>query len=307
MIPICLVTGFLGSGKTSFLKAITARHVDERIVYLVNEVSPLDVDGALLEELDEGLVAIPGGSIFCRCLVTEFIARLTEIPKRFGTVERPVVGVVIESSGIADPRVIAQLLAETKLDGVYDLATVITVVDPASLPKLVHTLPNIAAQIEAADVVLLNKTDLFDDEEVAATEALVREINPDAEVIRTVRCEADLELFGEAPARDMTGDYAPCMDPNYEKLELEFRAPVDMGQLMAGLTAARDDIYRAKGFVPTPSGLYYLDMSAAGLTTQLSDRDDVTLGLAIITRGDDCPLAQKLAASIEAGELDARA
>ena len=301
MIPICLVTGFLGSGKTSFLKAVAARHADERIVYLVNEVSPLDVDGALLEELDEGVVAIPGGSIFCRCLVTEFIARLTEIPERFG----PVAGVVIEASGIADPRVIAQLLAETELDEVYDLATIVTVVDPASLPKLVHTLPNITAQIEAADVALLNKTDLFDEESAAATEALVREITPHAEIIRTVQCEVDLELFGEAPAREMTGDYALCMDPNYEKLELEFRAPVDMGKLMAGLTAARDDIYRAKGFVPTRSGLYYLDMSTAGLTTQLVDRDDVALGLAIITRGDDCSLAEQLVASIEARELDA--
>lgn len=305
MIPICLVTGFLGSGKTSFLKAVATRHANQRIVYLVNEVSPLDVDGALLEELDEGVVAIPGGSIFCRCLVTEFIGRLNEIPERFGSAERPVAGVVIEASGIADPRVIAQLLAETGLDEVYDLATVVTVVDPASLPKLVHTLPNIAAQIEAADVALLNKTDMFDDAEVAATEALVREINPHADIIRTVQGEADLELFDEAPARDMTGDYALCMDPNYDKLELEFRAPVDMGRLMTALTAARDEIYRAKGFVPTPSGLYYLDMSVAGLTTQLADRDDMTLGLAIITCGDAHPLAEGFVASIEAGELDA--
>lgn len=302
MIPVCLVTGFLGSGKTTFLRQVVEDNPGRKIVYLVNELSSLDVDGALLGEVEEDVVAIPGGSIFCRCLVTEFIDHLTELPERFGPIE----GVVIEASGIADPRVVQQLLAETGLDRVYAVSSIVTIVDPGSFPKLVTALPNVRAQVEAADVVLVNKTDQFAPEQVDFTERLVAEIKPGVQVVRTEHCRADLELFGEAPVRELAGEYALCLDPNYGKLAVEFPGAVDLGRLMAELTAVRDEIYRAKGFVPTPDGMYYLDLSQAGLTTQRMDREDLAPGLAVITRGMDCPQVDRLVAAIEAGELSAR-
>ncbi|MBL7076600.1 MAG: hypothetical protein ISS31_03920, partial [Kiritimatiellae bacterium] len=137
MIPLALVTGFLGCGKTSFLKHTVARYRDRRIVYLVNEFSPLDVDGALVESEDADVVAIPGGSIFCKCLVTEFIGQLQRIAREYPDAE----GVIIEASGMANPAVVGTMLHETKLDAIYELATVVAVVDPGSFLKLRHTLP----------------------------------------------------------------------------------------------------------------------------------------------------------------------
>lgn len=301
MIPICLVTGFLGSGKTTFLREVVEDNPGRKIVYLVNELSSLDVDGALLGEVEEDVVVIPGGSIFCRCLVTEFIDQLSALPGRFGPVE----AVVIEASGIADPRVVQQLLAETQLDEVYAIASIVTIVDPGSFPRLVDALPNVRAQVEAADVVLVNKTDQFAPEQVGFTERLVLGIKPGVQVVRTEHCRANLELFGEAPARDLHGEYALCLDPNYGRWAVEFPAPVDLGRLMIELTAVRESIYRAKGFVPTLDGPYYLDLSQAGLTTQRMDREEVAAGLAIVTRGEDCPQVEALVAAIEAGKLSA--
>jgi len=74
------VTGFLGSGKTTFLKHIVEQYRERRLVYLVNEFSPHDIDGAIVSQKNPNVVAIPGGSIFCKCLVTEFIDRLESIP-----------------------------------------------------------------------------------------------------------------------------------------------------------------------------------------------------------------------------------
>ena len=79
MLSICLVTGFLGTGKTTFLKNIVARNRDRKIVYLINEFSAHDIDGAIVSAENPNVVSIPGGSIFCKCLVTEFIGQLSKI------------------------------------------------------------------------------------------------------------------------------------------------------------------------------------------------------------------------------------
>lgn len=294
MIPICLVTGFLGSGKTTFLKRLVEGHADEKIVYLVNEFSPQDIDGALLAEVEEDVLAIPGGSIFCRCLVTQFIGNLQTIPERFGSDDEPLKGVVIEASGVANPMVIAKMLDETGLDEIYSLATIVSVVDPGSLPKLVQTLPNMRAQIEAADVVLLNKIDLFSVEEVSETEQIVNEINADAPVIRTVRCAADIEIFAGGGPRGLDGDYALCADPNYARFSVSFDEPVDVSRLTEHLIAHRDEIYRAKGFVPTGDGEEYVDMSGAGLTVEPARSSQAPHGLSIIARGDSATTVQEI-------------
>ena len=65
-IPVCFVTGFLGSGKTTFIEKLVDEYSSKKIVYLVNEFSPKDVDGERLKLNDNELVKIPGGSIFCK-------------------------------------------------------------------------------------------------------------------------------------------------------------------------------------------------------------------------------------------------
>ncbi len=286
MIPLCLVTGFLGSGKTAFLKQIAARHAAEKVVYLVNEFSPRDVDGLLLAEVEDDVVAIPGGSIFCRCLVTQFISHLKAIPERFGGGDEPLQGVVIEASGVADPMVIERMLAETGLDEVYELATIVAVIDPGSLPKLVRTLPNIHAQVAAADVVLLNKIDQFDAGEVAKAERMAREINADAPIVRTIKCGADVEIFAGGRVRGLEGEYALCADANFARFSVTFDRPVDIAALARELEGLRAAIYRAKGYVPVRDGVAHVDMSAAELSIEPAPDADPATGLAIVARGD---------------------
>lgn len=100
MLPICLVTGFLGTGKTTFLKKIVEQNRDRKIVYLINEFSAHDVDGAIVSAENPDVVSIPGGSIFCHCLVTRFIGQLRKITEERGGFD----GVVIEASGMANPK-----------------------------------------------------------------------------------------------------------------------------------------------------------------------------------------------------------
>ncbi|MCL1888415.1 MAG: hypothetical protein FWF96_06050, partial [Kiritimatiellaeota bacterium] len=97
MIPLALVAGFLGSGKTTFLRRVSSRNDGRRLAFLVNDFAGVDVDAQLLSDLDGEIVSIPGGSIFCRCLATTFTNALKKILR----VEPPVEGVIIEASGMA--------------------------------------------------------------------------------------------------------------------------------------------------------------------------------------------------------------
>jgi G3E family GTPase len=254
-IPICLVTGFLGTGKTTFLRNIVARNGDRKIVYLVNEFSVHDVDGACISSENSFVVSIPGGSIFCKCLVTEFIGQLKKIAKRWPDAQ----GMVIEASGMANPGVMEQMLTETALDRLYRLATVISVIDPDSFLKLHKTLPNIIAQIEAADVVLINKTDCNGPEKIEKTDALVREINPGAKRMKTVRCEAAIDLFAEHTPRGLQGEYARCSDPNYAVFVTE--QPFKGDALEEFILQHAEDIYRIKGTLKDE----FFDYSTAGI------------------------------------------
>jgi G3E family GTPase len=286
MIPLCLVTGFLGSGKTTFLRHVAQLHHDRKIVYLVNDFAPQDIDGALLSEVEDDVVAIPGGSIFCRCLATQFAANLKQIPERFGTPDCPVEGVVIEASGIADPRVMEQMLHEARLDEVYELASVISIVDPGSLPKLIHTLPSIRAQIEAADVVLLNKVDLFSEAEVEAAEKIVAEVRPDARIVRTMECRVDLSLFDATRARALAGEYAPCADPHYVSFFFPAHSPLNVQRVREVVGEMSEKLYRVKGTVPLEEGACRISFSRGSFIAEVIPTAGDSPGLAVISRGD---------------------
>ncbi|HNT90080.1 MAG TPA: GTP-binding protein, partial [Candidatus Hydrogenedentes bacterium] len=226
MIPLALVTGFLGSGKTTLLRRLVDRYRDRRVAYLVNEFSHVDVDGRRLAETAENVQILPGGSIFCSCLVHEFIGTLDAFPKRMAG---PLDGVVIEASGVASPAVISKLLHDTRLDQVYALNAVVSIVDPGSFPVLLQSLPNIATQVAASTLILVNKRDLYDAATVAAAEAQARAINNNAPIVRTCHCEIDADILAPALACPAcAGSLAPCRDPNYAQFDLALARPVDL-------------------------------------------------------------------------------
>ncbi len=276
MIPLSLVTGFLGAGKTTFLKRIVDKHADNRIVYLVNEFSPQDMDGIQLEQEADTVMSIPGGSIFCRCLAGQFIDYLTDIPKKFHHPGKPVSGVVIEASGVADPSVAGRMLREYRLDRIYEMRRIVCVVDPGSVHKLLETLPNIKSQIRSADTILINKTDLFEEGQINRTENTLRELAPETTIVKAEYCNADIGIF-EQPAtaeavQGTGGDYALCKDPNYEHLLIECTEPVNADWLKSKLDTFAADIYRAKGmFLAEDEAKKWLEYTANGMTVTPAD------------------------------------
>lgn len=291
MIPLILVTGFLGSGKTTLLEHLARRHRDRQIVWLVNEFSARDMDAARLATTARDVVALAGGSIFCRCKAAEFLDLLGTLPGRC----HPEL-VVIEASGMADPLVAGKMLRESGLDRLYSIRSVIAVVDPGSFGKLLQTLPNIRSQIEAASRVLVNKTDLHPPAALEATEAAIREINPDVPLTRTRFAELDLDLFAADSPQGERGELAPCVDPNFVKFEFSLAGELDLAWLQRAVATLTAEVLRLKGIARISGQLHRLDYSASGWHIEaLPDAAPAaTPALVLIARGPESEALRRL-------------
>lgn len=249
MIPLYLITGFLGSGKTSLLLHLAqqAKEKERRYIFLVNEFSSKDVDGRRLKGLGTETMVIPGGSIFCTCLVQDFIMQLSEIPLKWGN--EKIDGVVIEASGMADPSAVDKMLKETQLDSIYEVARVISMADPNTLPKVSSTLKAARQQLSASDLVLLSKGDTVDDRTMAHTRAVIREHNTRASILECHRGVVKGDVLHPVKRKSLSGELMECVDPAFRSCTMDVGAHVSLFELEDFFLEYGPFIHRAKGCI----------------------------------------------------------
>jgi len=285
MIPIRLITGFLGSGKTTLLKNLIRQNQSRKCVYLVNEFSPADVDGVLLAELTPDSLSIPGGSIFCRCLAGQFVSHLQEIPQRFAADGQIIDELIIEASGVADPRVIFTMLKETGLNRIYQIRSVIAIIAPLNFHKLLLTLPNIRSQIEAADTILINKVDCIAAEIITETAAKIKAINPQARIWPTTFGSiAPESLEASGPMPEVTGEFAACRDPHFAQTILD-GSNLTLEKLQNIVAPVAENIFRLKGFISEGERQMCVDFSQSGWQARDVSGSDRRPEIAVIVSG----------------------
>ena len=187
-IPVTVLTGYLGSGKTTLLNRILTETHGKRFAVIVNEFGEIGIDNDLIVDADEEIFEMNNGCICCtvRGDLIRIIAGLMRRSRGFD-------GVVIETTGLADPAPVAQTFfvdddvrRKTKLDAI------VTVADARHLLEQIDRAPEAQEQLAFADVVLVNKVDLVDASGLATVERRIRNINPYAKIHRTERCGIDL-------------------------------------------------------------------------------------------------------------------
>lgn len=191
-IKLYLLTGFLGSGKTTFLKKIIAHLAKNKIGILMNEFGQISVDGILLKQNGVDILEINNGSVFCSCLKGAFIDALITYS------ELPIEYLFVESSGMADPSNIKQILDSVigKVKGKeYDYQGAICVVDSIHFLDQVDVLAMIERQIASSNLILINKVDLIDKAGLQAVEQKIASINPEAERIKTSYCDIGFDFL----------------------------------------------------------------------------------------------------------------
>ena len=194
-IPVTVLTGYLGSGKTKLLNRILSETHGKRFAVIINEYGEIGIDNDLIVTADEEVFEMNNGCICCtvRGDLIRIIAGLMRRSSAFD-------GIVIETTGLADPAPVAQTFfvdedvrRKTKLDAI------VTVTDARHLLDEIDRAPEAQEQLAFADVVLINKIDLVDQEGLARVERRIRKINPYVTIHRTERCGLDL---GKVLGRD---------------------------------------------------------------------------------------------------------
>ncbi len=187
-IPVSLLTGFLGAGKTTVLNRLVRDPALAKTLVIINEFGAIGIDHDLLAATQEDVVVEMSSGCLCCTIRGDLVRTLRDAPWRFARggvcwFDR----VVIETTGLADPApILHTLMTDERLVTLYRIDGVITAVDAVNGMATLDTQEESRKQAAVADRLLLTKTDLATPDQTAAIEARLRVLNPAAPIIRTV-------------------------------------------------------------------------------------------------------------------------
>ena len=196
-IPVTVLTGFLGSGKTTIIKRLLRDPDFTDTAIIVNEFGEVGLDHVLLEAADEVIVDLSCGCICCT-IRGDLVSTLNDLYERRSSGELPFFRrVVVETTGLADPApIIHTLMQEPLIFEHFRLARVVTAVDAVNGLKTLDLQPEAIKQVAVADALLVTKTDIANDTDtVAALPKVLKKINPSVETRNCVQGEIDPRFF----------------------------------------------------------------------------------------------------------------
>jgi G3E family GTPase len=287
-IPVTVLSGFLGAGKTTILNALLKNRDGRRLAVIVNDMSEVNIDAELvargeaaLDRTSERLVEMSNGCICCT-LREDLLEEVTRL-----TTEGRFDAIVIESSGISEPLPVAETFTFETADGsilnnVARLDTMVTVVDAAQFLTLYQSAETLAAQgigvssaddrslvhlltdqVEFADTIILSKVDLATRAQIDEVKAFISKLNPTAVCIEAVRGEIPLtelvatgrfsmEHAAQNPGwlRELRGQHTPETE-EYGISSFVYSAsrPFDRARLYELLESGElKNVLRSKGF-----------------------------------------------------------
>ncbi len=282
-----LVTGFLGAGKTTFLKNLIAQFAGKRIYLIINEFGAAGVDGTLLREMNATLAEINNGSIFCACRLDKFEDTLIE-----AIAAQPDV-IITEASGLADPTNVQRVL---KHYPAICYRGSICLVDSARLEKVFSTAIVCPRQLMVAGLILLNKTDKTSPEQLAKTKELVRGANPAALQKETTFGQIDPTwLAALTPTPDLA-EAASAQDITLQKACLTVAPNMPKESLEKCLLQLCESTWRMKGFVTLAEGSFFVDCTGASIC--ITPWDDKTDGQLVLLAGRGMPLRKAIKTAI---------
>ena len=248
-VPILLVAGFLGAGKTTVVNHLLAHAGGRRIAAVVNDFGAINIDAELITGAADGVVSLSNGCICCS-LEGDLLRTLAALLRRD---PRPDF-IVIETSGVADPVDIVRNLMDPMIWREAPLETVLCVVDATASAAMLNDAL-LRSQLRAADVVALSKVDLVDAADRARVRDAVLAVRPGAVVVDAPHGDVPTALLFPAdpqrmPAPREPGLRRPVVD-RFETLSWTSESPVSLPRLQAAIGRLAPKLARAKGLFET--------------------------------------------------------
>lgn len=266
MIKIDVISGFLGSGKTTLVKKLLQVYQDEKVVLIENEFGDIGIDGELVERDGFEVFEISSGCICC-IMQKDFVHLLNRIIKEFQP-ER----IIIEPTGISILSEIIDILRKPEFTALFQINSLVTIVDSVNYLKQFEVFGEFFEdQISNASVLILSKSQFVDSQTLATIGESLRELNQDAEILnknwavltpeelkKLLDVQADLDLSGI-----LHTDYKPCSENEFDALALKTSrtySQEELEQILSLLCQPQyGQVLRGKGFLKSSQG--FLDFS----------------------------------------------
>ena len=244
-VPILLVTGFLGAGKTTIVNHLLANADGRRIAAVVNDFGAINIDAELITAAADGVVSLANGCICCS-LEGDLLRTLAVLLRRDPSPDV----IVIETSGVADPADIVRNLMDPLIFREAPLETVLCVVD-ATMQVAMLDDALLRSQIRAADVIALSKVDLVDAAGTTQMRDAIRAMRPSAILVDALHGEVPAALLfapdvDRVPAPRAPGPKRPAAE-RFETMSWTSDRPLSLARLQAAIGKLAPKLARAKG------------------------------------------------------------
>ena len=283
LVPVTVLTGFLGSGKTTLLNRILTENHGKRIAVIENEFGEIGIDQALVINADEEVFEMNNGCICCT-VRGDLIRILGNLMRRRDKFDH----ILVETTGMADPGPVAQtFFVDDEMRDQFKLDGIVTMIDAKHVTMHIDDSDECKQQVAFGDVIVLNKTDLVSDEELARVEERIRSMNALAKIHRAAHAKIPIDQVLDVGGFDL--NCALERSPTF--LEPEY--PFEWAGLY-GLEEGAIDIVLREGPDPRMSVALVPAGGATEITKELREQamrlfseegKHVTVGLEIVAGG----------------------
>jgi G3E family GTPase len=264
-IPVTIITGFLGAGKTTLINRLLEKSDGERLAVIVNEFGALGIDGALLSGRQGNVVELTNGCMCCESR-GNLIAALAELADRGSSID----SVLVETSGLADPFGVADVLVQNAFVVDFILASVVTVVDADNFDANLDHAEAAYRQLVCADLLVVSKADLVPEAVVNQIRVRVRIINSHAGFVVADHGQPPPEIALHDVARNQAQalSFAGGVRRELDALAWRSLEYVDVERFTSWVEGLPREVRRLKAILVTAYGIR--SVQRVGLRTSVS-------------------------------------